>query len=79
MYYSVRSISKGYRLGYAESEDGITFERMDEKMEIDVSEYGFDSEMICFGKIFKHGFRTYLFYCGNHYGVGGVGYAELVK
>ena len=79
MYYSVRSISKGYRLGYAESEDGITFERMDEKMEIDVSEYGFDSEMICFGKIFKHGSRTYLFYCGNHYGVGGVGYAELVK
>ncbi|OPZ78067.1 MAG: hypothetical protein BWY78_00749 [Alphaproteobacteria bacterium ADurb.Bin438] len=77
MYYSVRSISKGYRLGYAESKDGIIFERMDEKMEIDVSKDGFDSEMLCFGKIFKHNNNTYLFYCGNNYGQGGLGFAEL--
>lgn len=77
MFYSIRSISKGYRLGYAESIDGIVFERKDEEMGIDVSETGFDSEMICFGKILKTPTRTYLFYCGNHYGIGGLGYAEL--
>ena len=77
MFYSIRSLSKGYRLGYAESYDGIAFERQDEKMEIDVSKEGFDSEMICFGKIFMFGNKVYLFYCGNHYGIGGLGFAEL--
>ncbi|MBQ8630087.1 MAG: hypothetical protein IJ479_00010 [Alphaproteobacteria bacterium] len=79
MFYSIRSISKGYRLGYAESYDGITFRRLDSKMEIDVSASGFDSEMICFGKIIKQKEKTYLFYCGNHYGIGGLGYAELAE
>lgn len=23
--------------------------------------------------------RTYMFYCGNHYGCGGMGWAELVR
>lgn len=77
MFYSIRSISKGYRLGYAESKDGINFERQDYKMDIDVSDNGFDSEMLCFGKIFRYNNKVYLFYCGNHYGIGGLGYAEL--
>lgn len=79
MLYSVRSLSKGYRLGYAESTDGIHFSRMDDCMDIDVSDNGFDSEMICFGKMARWGSRTFLFYCGNHYGRGGLGYAELIK
>lgn len=79
MFYSIRSISKGYRLGYAESTDGVVFERKDAEMDIDVSETGFDSEMLCFGKILRTPEKTYLFYCGNHYGIGGLGYAELVK
>lgn len=77
MFYSIRSISKGYRLGYAESLDGLNWIRMDEKMNIDVSPSGWDSEMICFGNILKHKDKTYLFYCGNHYGMAGVGYAIL--
>lgn len=77
MIYSIRTLSKGYRMGYGESEDGITFKRMDHKMEIEVSSDGFDQEMICFGKLFKSCDKTYLFYCGNHYGIGGMGYAEL--
>jgi hypothetical protein len=79
MIYSIRSISKGYRLGYAESKDGIDWTRMDEKMEIDVSEQGWDSEMLCFGNLLKYKDSVYLFYCGNHYGLGGLGYAELVE
>lgn len=77
MIYSIRSLSKGYRLGYAESADGVGFTRMDDQIGIDVSADGWDSEMICFGNRFQYKDKTYLFYCGNHYGQGGFGYAEL--
>lgn len=77
--YSIRSLSKGYRLGYGESIDGTRFERMDDKVGIDVSTEGWDSEMIAFAERIECGDRTYLLYCGNHYGMGGIGYAELVQ
>lgn len=77
--YSVRTLSKGYRLGYAESRDGISFSRRDDLVGIDVSSSGWDSEMIAFPERFKFRDKTYLFYCGNHYGMGGMGYAELVE
>lgn len=77
--YSIRSISKGYRLGYGESEDGINWTRMDDQIGIDVSESGFDSEMVCFGERLVYKDKVYLFYSGNHYGMKGIGYAELVK
>lgn len=77
--YSVRTLSKGYRLGYAESRDGITFTRRDGHVGIDVSSSGWDSEMIAFPERFQYRDKTYLFYCGNHYGMAGIGYAELVE
>lgn len=77
MIYSVRSISKGYRMGYAESVNGIHFKRMDDKMEIEPTAGEFDSEMICYGKVFSFKDKVYLFYCGNRYGLAGIGYAEL--
>ncbi len=79
MIFSVRSISKGYRLGYAESKDGRLWKRMDDRIGIDVSDNGWDSEMVCFGNILKTETRVWLFYCGNHYGMGGVGAAELIE
>jgi len=75
--YSIRSLSKGYRLGYAESHDGLDFTRMDESIGINVSESGWDSEMIAFAERVEVKGRTYLFYCGNGYGMAGIGYAEL--
>lgn len=77
--YSIRSISKQYRLGYGESADGISFVRKDDEVGIDVSSEGWDSEMIAFAERIVCGDKTYLFYCGNHYGRGGVGYAELMQ
>lgn len=77
--YSIRSLSKGYRLGYGESKTGIHFTRMDEKVGIDVSEIGWDSEMIEFAERIEVKDKVYLFYCGNHYGMAGMGYAELEK
>lgn len=77
--YSIRSLSKGYRLGYAESPDGVTFTRKDDLIGIDVSPTGWDSEMIAFPERFSHAGKTYLFYCGNKYGQDGIGYAELAE
>ncbi len=77
--YSIRNLSKMYRLGYAESVDGIEFLRKDDLGGIDVSASGWDSEMIAFAERIEVGDKTYLFYCGNHYGRDGMGYAELVS
>lgn len=77
--YSLRYMSKGYRLGYAESEDGIHFVRMDNKIGITVSEQGFDDDMICFAERIQIGNDVYLIYSGNHYGMEGIGYAKLVE
>jgi hypothetical protein len=77
MWYSIRSISKGYRLGYAESPDGLAWRRMDSQVGIDVSADGWDSEMMCFGAIVKTHGRTYLFYNGNNYGQTGFGVAVM--
>ena len=75
MWYSIRSISKGYRLGYAESPDGLTWQRKDDEVGLDVSPDGWDSEMICFSSLVTVGDKTYLFYNGNNYGATGFGVA----
>ena len=77
--YSIRSLSQGYRLGYAESKDGVRFTRMDDRVGIDVSASGWDSEMVAFAERLSYKDKTYLFYCGNHYGMAGMGYAELAE
>jgi predicted GH43/DUF377 family glycosyl hydrolase len=77
MFYSIRTRSKGYRLGYAESNDGLDWIRKDEEIGIDVSESGWDSEMIEYSSIVQHNGNVYMFYCGNNCGETGFGYAVL--
>jgi predicted GH43/DUF377 family glycosyl hydrolase len=77
MWYSVRYVDKLYRLGYAESLDGIDWQRKDEQVGIDVSSQGWDSEMICYPAVLKVKNKLYLFYNGNNNGITGFGYAEL--
>lgn len=77
MWYSYRGGENTYRIGYAESDDGITWERMDEKSGIDVSLNGWDSDMIEYPFIFTHKEVTYMLYNGNEYGKSGFGYAVL--
>jgi predicted GH43/DUF377 family glycosyl hydrolase len=78
MFYSVRYIDKLYRLGYAESPDGIHWERKDSEIGIDVSESGWDSEMVCYPAVITVNNKTYMFYNGNNNGETGFGVAELV-
>lgn len=77
MFYSKRVKYLGYRMGYAESKDGIDWTRKDSLMNLDVSENGWDSEMICYPSLVKHGNRWIMFYNGNGFGKTGFGYAEL--
>lgn len=75
MWYSYRGAS--YRIGYAESEDGIEWTRKDEEVGIDVSKSGWDSEMMEYPFILDHKGERYMFYNGNGYGKTGVGLAVL--
>ena len=84
MFYSYRGIlnyrtdrEQSYRLGYAESHDGIVWTRRDEDVGIDRSDDGWDSEMIEYSYRFEHGGQKYLFYNGNGFGATGFGYAVL--
>lgn len=77
MWYSIRTRSKGYRLGYAESDDGLNWIRKDDEVGIDVSESDWDSEMICMSSIIDVNNERYMFYNGNNYGETGFGVAKL--
>jgi len=44
---------------------------------IDVSEEGWDSEMLAYPFFYKHNEKVYMFYNGNGFGKSGFGYAEL--
>lgn len=79
MWYSTRGHAtkeaKNYTIGYAESIDGVRWERLDERAGISRSNEGWDSEMICYPSFFSHGDKIYMFYSGNGVGRGGIGYA----
>jgi predicted GH43/DUF377 family glycosyl hydrolase len=75
MWYSIRSASNGYRLGYAESDDGRLWERLDEQAGLDVSAAGWDSEMVGLACVQPTRHGTYLFYNGNGLGETGFGVA----
>ena len=72
-----RGKEKGYRIGYAVSTDLINWKREDEKVGIDVSEEGWDAEMISYPHVFELDKKIYMFYLGNQVGKNGFGLAEL--
>ncbi|WPU24866.1 hypothetical protein RI049_09035 [Cedecea neteri] len=67
---------RGYRLGYAWSDDLITWTR-DDKVVPPVSPSGeWDSDMQCYPHIFECDNKVYLLYNGNEFGRHGFGLAE---
>jgi hypothetical protein len=72
-----RSKAKGYRIGYACSSDLENWERNDAHAGVDVSESGWDSEMVSYPHLFSLGERTFMAYLGNQVGRDGFGIAEL--
>jgi hypothetical protein len=77
MWYSYRGES--YRIGYAESADGLHWQRKDEEAGIDVSEAGWDSQMIEYPFVFDCQGKRYMLYNGNGYGRTGIGLAVLSR
>ena len=73
MWYSVRG--DAYRIGYAVSTDGVRWERQDALAGIDVSDSGWDSEMIEYPCVFDAAGKRYMLYNGNGFGKTGIGLA----
>ncbi len=68
---------RGYRLGYAWSNDLQSWNRDDANAGITFSEEGWDSDMMCYPHIFEWKGKIYLLYNGNEFGKAGFGIAEL--
>jgi len=68
---------RSYRIGYAYSDDLINWHRDDSKVGLDVSEDGWDSQMLAYPHIVNLNNKTYMFYLGNEVGRYGFGVAEL--
>lgn len=80
MFYSVRHRTPcAYRMGYAESVDGLHWQRMDGAMGLDVTPGAWDGESIEYAAVVDVADRTLCFYNGNDFGVTGFGVAELVS
>lgn len=78
MFYSVRRRSFGaYRLGYAESDDGHGWIRMDDKLNLDVTPGSFDSDAIMYAAPIEIEGKLYVFYNGNEFGRAGFAVAVL--
>lgn len=76
MWYCIAMIGGGYKkISYAESRDGINWERKDKEGGLDLSESGWDSEMVCYPFVFNHKGKKIMLYNGNKYGKTGFGYA----
>ena len=68
---------KSYRMGFAWSRDGRLWQRNDDFAGIDVSQDGWDSEMVCYPYVFEHCDDYFMLYNGNAYGKTGFGLATL--
>lgn len=84
MIYSYRNAhnyrtdrNQSYRIGYAESLDGVKWERKDHLVGIAKSEdpNQWDYEMINYCHTYLHNNKRYLLYNGNGFGASGFGYA----
>jgi predicted GH43/DUF377 family glycosyl hydrolase len=75
--FDFKTKENGYRIGYAYSEDLVNWHRNDDFAGIDISESGWDSEMISYPNIFELKGSLYMLYQGNQIGRNGFGLARL--
>ncbi|MDB9758768.1 glycosylase [Gammaproteobacteria bacterium] len=72
-----RNRENGYRIGYARSDDLLVWERRDDLAGIDVSDTGWDSEMVSYPHVFEVNGDKFMAYLGNGVGRNGFGFARL--
>jgi hypothetical protein len=69
---------RGYKLGYAYSTDLQNWIRDDAKLNFNLPDEDWDSEMMCYPHLFKVDDQIFLLYNGNNFGRYGFGAAKLV-
>lgn len=74
--FDYRDGKESYKIGYAESLDGLKWNRQDDKSGIYLSDSGWDSKMQTYPSVIKIQNKKYLFYNGNGFGKTGIGLAE---
>jgi sucrose-6-phosphate hydrolase SacC (GH32 family) len=72
-----RGHERGYRIGYAVSDDLMTWQRDDDVAGLAPSSEGWDSEMVSYPHVFELDGHTYMAYLGNQVGREGFGLARL--
>lgn len=72
-----RNNDRGYRIGYASSDDLTNWIRDDSKAGIDISKEGWDNQSISYPHVFELDNNIYMLYLGNHFGKYGFGLAKL--
>jgi hypothetical protein len=75
MWFSSRG--DAYRLGYAESTDGLAWERAEDAGLLPAGAPAWDSEMIAYPFVCSSANQRFLLYNGNGYGRTGIGYASF--
>jgi len=74
-----RSNDRGYRIGYAVSDDFENWVRDDSKAGIDISDEGWDDQSLAYPHVFEVDGQVYMLYLGNEFGRYGFGLARLVS
>lgn len=69
--------SLAYRLGYAWSDDLVTWTRDDSQAGIDVTNGAWDADMQCYPNVFELNGDVFMLYNGNQFGRFGFGLARL--
>ena len=86
MYFAYRSTfdfrnnsNNAYRIGYAYSDDLTTWIRDDQNVGIELSEDGWDSQMMSYPHVFECDDNIYMLYKGNTFGKEGFGLKKKKK
>jgi len=77
MYFTRGDVGGGYFPGLASSDDGVAWERHDERLGLALSDHGWDARTLCYPALIRQGGKLLMFYNGNDMGVDGFGLAEV--
>jgi hypothetical protein len=78
LFYSIRSRRLGgYKLGYAESVEGLDWKRLDEDVGLEPSPGSFDGTHVMYAAVLPVGDDLWCFYNGDNFGEAGFGVARL--
>ncbi|MCE1190015.1 MAG: hypothetical protein LWX56_12860 [Ignavibacteria bacterium] len=79
LFYTRRTMDMRYHCGCSISDDGLTWTRIDDQLNLNHSESDFDSQMLYFPNLLELNGKYFLFYNGNDFGKEGFGIAELIS